>query len=166
MISGMSTLTLVHVAISLIGILSGFVVAFGLIGGKRLDGWTAIFLLTTVLTSVTGFLFFPLNPFLPSHIVGIISLVMLLIAILARYSFHLSGAWRRIYVITAMIGFYLNFFVLVIQTFNKTPALKGFGPPNPKPPFLIAQVAALLLFAVLTIYAVKRFHDEPPLRHD
>ncbi len=162
MISGMPPLTLAHVVISLIGILSGFIVAFGLIGGKRLDGWTAIFLLTTALTSITGFLFFPLNPFLPSHIVGIISLIVLLVAILARYSFHLSGAWRRIYVITAMIAFYLNFFVLIIQTFNKTPALKAFAPPNPKPPFLIAQVAGLLLFIVLTIYATKRFHNEPP----
>jgi hypothetical protein len=166
MISAMPPLTIVHVVISLIGILSGFVVAFGLIGGKRLDGWTAIFLLTTVLTSVTGFIFFPLNPFLPSHVVGIISLVVLLVAILARYSFHLSGAWRRIYVITAMIAFYLNFFVLIIQIFKKTPALKGFAPPDPKPPFLIAQVAALLLFVVLTIYAVIRFQNEPPSRRD
>jgi hypothetical protein len=94
--------------------------------------------------------------------VGIISLVILLIAILARYSFHLSGAWRRIYVITAMIAFYLNFFVLIIQTFKKTPALQAFAPPDPKPPFLIAQVAGLLLFIVLTIYAIKRFHNEPP----
>jgi hypothetical protein len=162
MISGMPTLTLVHVAISLIGILSGFVVAFGLIGGKRLDGWTAIFLLTTVLTSATGFLFFPLHPFLPSHIVGIISLVVLLIAILARYTFRLSAAWRRIYVITAMVAFYLNFFVLIIQTFNKTPALKQFAPPNSKPPFLIVQVVAFLMFAVLTIYAIKKFDNEPP----
>jgi hypothetical protein len=162
MISGMSTLTLVHVAISLIGILSGFIVAFGLIAGKRLNGWTAIFLVTTVLTSVTGFLFFPLNPFLPSHIVGIISLVVLLVAILARYTFRLSGAWRRIYVLTAMIAFYLNFFVLIIQTFKKTPALKAFAPPDTKPPFLVAQVAGLLLFIVLTIYAIRRFHNEPP----
>jgi hypothetical protein len=162
MISGMPPLTLAHVVISLIGILSGFIVAFGLIGGKRLDGWTAIFILTTALTSITGFLFFPLSPFLPSHKVGIISLVALLIAILARYSFRLSGAWRRIYVIAAMIAFYLNFFVLIIQTFIKTPALKAFAPPNPKPPFLIAQVVGLLLFIVLTIYAIKRFHNEPP----
>ncbi|MFZ0818947.1 MAG: hypothetical protein WAM91_02690 [Candidatus Acidiferrales bacterium] len=162
MISGMSTLTLVHVAISLAGILSGFIVVFGLIAGKRLDGWTAIFLVTTVLTSVTGFLFFPINPFLPSHIVGIISLVVLLVAILARYTFHLSGAWRRIYVITAVIAFYLNFFVLIIQTFKKVPALKAFAPPDPKPPFLIAQVAGLVLFVVLAIYAVIKFQNEPP----
>jgi hypothetical protein len=162
MISGMPTLILVHVAISLIGILTGFIVAFGLIAGKRLNGWTAIFLLTTVLTSVTGFVFFPIHPFLPSHIVGTISLVVLLVAILARYTFRLSGAWRRIYVITAMIAFYLNFFVLIIQTFKKTPALQAFAPPDTKPPFLIAQVVGLLLFIVLTIYAIRRFHNEPP----
>src|SRR5271169_3237485 len=162
MISGMSTLTRVHVAISLIGILTGFIVVFGLIAGKRLNGWTAIFLVTTVLTSVTGFLFFPINPFLPSHIVGIISLVVLLVAILARYTFRLSGAWRRIYVITAVIAFYLNFFVLIIQTFKKVPALKAFAPPDPKPPFFIAQVAGLVLFVVLAIYAVIKFQNEPP----
>jgi len=161
MFSGMSGLTLVHVVISLIGILSGFIVVFGLIAGKRLNGWTAIFLGTTVLTSVTGFVFFPLNPFLPSHIVGIISLVVLLVAILARYTFHLSGAWRRIYVVTAMMAFYLNFFILIIQAFKKVPALKGFAPPDPKPPFLIAQIAGLLLFIALTIYAVRGFHNEP-----
>jgi hypothetical protein len=161
MISGMSTLTLVHVGVSLIGILSGFIVAFGLIAGKRLDGWTAIFLLTTVLTSLSGFVFFPVRPFLPSHVVGTISLVLLAVAILARYSFRLSGAWRRIYVISAMIAFYLNFFVLIVQGFMKVPALKALAPTRSEPPFLIAQVAGLILFIVLTVFAVIRFHNEP-----
>src|SRR5271154_3745642 len=122
MILGMSlsTFTLVHVIISLVGIGSGFIVLYGLLTGKRLDGWTALFLATTVATSVTGF-FFPFDHLLPSHKVGIISLVVLAIAIVARYALHLAGAWRRIYVITAIIALYLNVFVLVVQSFEKVP---------------------------------------------
>src|SRR5467141_3875326 len=103
MILGMTTFTFVHVVLSLMGILSGFVVVFGLLGGKRLDGWTALFLVTTVLTSVTGFLF-PFHKFLPSHGVGIVSLLVLAVAVLARYAFHLAGAWRRTSVAPAMIA--------------------------------------------------------------
>ncbi len=112
MILGMttSTFTFVHVLLSLVGIGSGFVVVFGLLTGKRLDGWTALFLATTVATSVTGFLF-PFDHLLPSHKVGIISLVVLAVAILARYAFHLTGAWRRVYVISALVALYLNVFV-------------------------------------------------------
>src|SRR5271167_2262010 len=114
----LSTFTLVHVIISLVGIVSGIIVLFGLLSAKRLDSWTGLFLLTTVLTSVTGF-GFPFTHLLPSHIVGIISLVALAIAILARYSFHMAGAWRGIYVVTAMLGLYFNVFVLVFQSFEK-----------------------------------------------
>src|SRR6266480_1652232 len=123
MIFGMaaSTFTLVHVMISLVGIVSGFVVVFGLLTGKRLDRWTALFLTTTVLTSVTGF-GFPFDQLLPSHKVGIISLVALAIAIVARYALHLTGAWRRTYVISAALALYLNVFVLVVQSFEKAPA--------------------------------------------
>src|SRR5439155_8179662 len=96
--------------ISLVGIGSGFVVIFGLLAGKRLDGWTALFLVTTVATSVTGF-GFPFDHLLPSHKVGIISLAVLAVAILARYAFHLAGGWRRIYVISAVTALYLNVFV-------------------------------------------------------
>jgi len=110
MILGMTTFTFVHVVLSLIGIFSGFVVVFGLLAGKRLDGWTALFLVSTVATSVTGFLF-PFHRFLPSHGVGILSLLVLAIAILARYPLHLAGAWRRIYAVTAVISLYLNVFV-------------------------------------------------------
>src|ERR1700704_1194849 len=119
----MTTLTLVHVIISLIGIGSGFVVMFGMMSAKRLDGWTATFLASTVATSVTGF-FFPFHKLMPSHIVAIISLVVLAIAIVARYPRHLQGPWRAIYAITAVIALYLNTFVLVAQLFNKVPALK------------------------------------------
>ena len=159
MILGMTTFTFVHVVLSLIGIFSGFVVAIGLIGGKRLDGWTELFLLTTVLTSVTGFLF-PFHGFLPSHGVGIVSMVMLAVAILARYGRHLEGSWRRAYVITAMISLYLNVFVLVAQLFQKVPALKAIAPTQSEPSFLVAQVVVLALFVILTIVAAKGFRSE------
>src|SRR6478672_7896769 len=123
MMLGMSlaAFTLLHVIISLVGIVSGFIVVFGMLSAKRLDAWTGLFVLTTVLTSVTGF-GFPFTHLLPSHKVGIISLVVLAIAILARYSFHMAGKWRWIYVVTAMIALYLNVFVLVVQSFEKVPA--------------------------------------------
>lgn len=160
MILGMTTFTLVHVVLSLLGIFSGFVVAVGLMGGKRFDGWTGLFLVTTALTSVTGFLF-PFHKFLPSHGVGIVSMVMLAVAILARYGRHLAGAWRGTYVITAMISLYLNVFVLVAQLFQKVPALKAMAPAQSEPPFLIAQVMVMALFVVLTILAAKGFRNEP-----
>src|SRR5712664_2852657 len=120
MIVGMttSTFTLVHVLISLVGIASGLVVVFGLLTGKRVDGWTALFLVTTAATSVTGF-GFPFDHLLPSHKVGIISLVVLAVAILARYGVHLAGAWRWIYVVSASLVLYLNVFVAVVQAFLK-----------------------------------------------
>lgn len=155
----MAALTLVHVAISLIGIFSGLVVAFGLLTAKRLDGWTAVFLVSTVLTSVTGF-FFPFHKFLPSHGVGILSLVVLALAIAARYVFHLAGGWRRTYVITAMIALYLNVFVLVVQLFQKIPALKELAPTQSEPPFKFTQLAVLTLFVLLTILAAIKFRTE------
>ena len=160
MISGISTFTLVHVAISLIGILSGLIVAFGLLSAKRLDGTTAVFLITTVLTSVTGY-FFPYHGFKPSYAVGAISLVVLAIAIFARYSRHVAGGWRRSYVITAMIALYLNCFVLVAQLFMKVPALNALAPTGSEPPFLISQIIVMLIFIVWTVFAVKKFHPVP-----
>jgi len=147
MIFGMttSTFTFVHVLLSLVGIGSGFIVFFGLLTGKRLDGWTAVFLATTVATSVTGF-GFPFDHLLPSHIVGIVSLVVLAVAIPARYAYHLSGAWRWIYVICASIALYLNVFVAVVQSFLKVPALKAIAPTQPEPPFLVTQFVVLALF--------------------
>jgi hypothetical protein len=158
-ILGMSTgtYTLLHVLISLVGIGSGLVVMFGFLTGKRFDGWTALFLITTVLTSVTGF-GFPVDHLLPSHVVAILSLVVLAVAILARYAFHLSGAWRSTYVVTASIALYLNVFVLVVQTFMKVPAVHALAPTQKEPPFLIAQVIVMLIFIGFTILAVKKFH--------
>lgn len=158
----MTTLTLVHVVISLIGIFSGFVVVFGLLSSKRLDGWTALFLVTTVLTSVTGFLF-PIHGLTPGLVLGVISLVMLAVAILARYALHLAGVWRKIYVITAVISLYLNVFVLIAQAFMKVPALKALAPTGSEPPFLISQVVVMVLFIVLTIFAAIKFRNDSAL---
>lgn len=162
MIFGMSTetFTLLHVLISLVGIASGFIVMYGFFTGKTLDGWTAVFLTTTVLTSVTGF-GFPFDHLLPSHKVGIISLVILAVAIPARYIFHLAGSWRGVYVVGAATALYLNVFVAVVQSFLKVPALKALAPTQKEPPFLIAQLVVLLVFVGLTIMATKRFHAEP-----
>jgi len=156
MIFGMTPLTFIHVAISLLAILSGVAVLFGLLGSKRTDGWTAFFLATTVLTSVTGY-FFPFHKLLPSHIIGAISLVVLAIAIIARYSKQIAGSWRNIYVISAMIAFYLNVFVLIAQAFMKAPALHKLAPTQSEPPFLVAQSVVMVVFIVLTVFAVKRF---------
>ncbi len=162
MILGMSTATytLLHVLISLIGIGSGFIVLYGFFTGKRLDLWNLIFLVTTVATSVTGF-GFPFDHLLPSHKLGIMSLVVLAIAIPARYAFHLAGAWRRMYVITASIALYFNVFVLVAQSFMKVPSLKALAPTQEEPPFLIAQLVVLLIFIGLTIVAARRFRVDP-----
>jgi len=157
MILGMttSTFTLVHVLLSLAGIGSGFIVVYGFLTGKRLDGWTAIFLATTALTSLTGFLF-P-EHLLPSHVVGVISLVVLAVAILARYALHMAGAWRWIYVVCAVLALYLNSFVAVVQSFLKVPVLKALAPTQKEPPFLVAQLAVMVLFIVLGTFAVKKF---------
>ena len=159
MILGMTTFTFVHGVISLVGILSGLVVLFGLIAGKRLDGWTALFLITTVATSVTGFMF-PFHKLLPSHVVGAISLVVLAIAILARYSRHLAGGWRPTYVISAVIALYLNVLVLIVQLFEKVAALNAMAPTQSELPFKITQVVVMALFVVLGIFAAKGFREQ------
>ena len=154
----LSTFTLVHVIISLIGIVSGFIVLFGLFGSHRLPGMTALFLITTILTSVTGFLF-PFDKLLPSHMVGIVSLIVLAIACFALYVMKLSGPWRWIYTLTAMIALYLNVFVLVIQSFLKIGPLHALAPSVPpnEPPFALVQGIVLVFFVVAIIGAVRRF---------
>jgi hypothetical protein len=155
----LATFTFVHVLISLVGIGTGFVVAYGLLTARRFDRTTAVFLVTTVLTSVTGF-GFPFDHLLPSHKVGILSLVILAVAIPARYLFHLAGAWRWIYVVGAMLALYFNVFVLVVQGFLKVPALHALAPTGQEPPFAVAQGLVLLVFIGLTVFAVRKFH--PP----
>lgn len=164
MILGMSlaAFTKSHVIISLIGIVSGIVVMFRLLGSRRSPGWTALFLLTTILTSATGFLF-PFTQLLPSHMIGIVSLVLLAIACLALYGMKFAGPWRWIYVVTAMVSLYLNIFVLIIQGFLKVPALHALAPsvPPAEPPFAVAQGLALLFFILVIIGAVRRFRPPP-----
>jgi hypothetical protein len=156
---GMSTATFtaLHVLISFIGIGSGLVVIWVLFSGKCLDGITATFLVTTVLTSVTGF-GFHVEHLLPSHIVGLISLVLLAAAIFARYVFHLAGSWRWIYVVGSATALYLNILVLVIQSFLKVPALHALAPEGKEPPFLVVQVVVLAIYVGATVLAAKRFH--------
>ena len=151
-----STFTAVHVLISFVGIGSGVIVLYGLLKSRAYDGATAIYLGSTALTSLTGFLF-PVEHVLPSHIVGVISLVLLAAAIVARYVFHLGGAWRWIYVVCTVTAFYLNVFVAVIQSFLKIPALHALAPTQKEPPFLIAQLAVLALFVILGTLAVRKF---------
>jgi hypothetical protein len=161
MVLGMSlsTFTAVHVAISLIGIVSGFIVMYGFLVGKRLDAWTGLFLSSTILTSATGYLF-PFEHLLPSHILGVLSLIALAIAVLARYAKHMAGAWRAVYVVTACIALYFNVFVLVVQSFLKVPSLQQLAPKGSEPPFAIAQGTVLIVFVALTTFAVKKFHPE------
>jgi hypothetical protein len=150
-----ATFTTIHVIISLIGIIAGFVVFSGFIRAERLDGWNALFLLMTVLTSVTGFMF-PNTTVTPAMIVGGISLVLLAIAIIARYPFRYAGSWRWVYVVTAAIAQYLNFMVLIIQSFQKLGPLHALAPTQSEPPFLIVQGVTLVLFVVFGILAVRR----------
>jgi hypothetical protein len=158
MILGLTTsiYTMAHVLLSLVGIVSGLVVLAGLIAAQRREGWTALFLATTVATSVTGF-GFPFDHLLPSHIVGILSLAVLALAILARYPLGLAGAWRRVYVVCAVVALYFNVFVLVVQAFLKVPALHALAPTQAEPPFAVAQGLVLVLFVALGTLAAKRF---------
>jgi hypothetical protein len=167
MILGMSlsAFTNVHVVISLIGIVAGIIVMFGMLGSNRMPGLTAIFLLFTILTSATGFLIPPLvtEKLLPSHIIGALSLVLLAVACIALYGAKLSGASRWIYALTALLALYLNVFVLVIQSFLKIPALTALAPGNPPsgPVFAVVQGVVLVLFVLFIIGAIRRFRPMP-----
>jgi hypothetical protein len=147
----------IHVILSLVGILTGFVVLYGLVTGVSPSGWTAIFLATTILTSVTGF---PLPPFGfdPPRAVGVISLVLLALAVAALYAFRLAGSWRWIYVAAAVAALYLNVFVAVVQAFQKLPLLHALAPTQSEPPFLVSQIVVLAAFVALGVVAAMRFH--------
>ncbi len=150
-------LTLIHVLISLMGIASGFGAIAGMLAGRVFRIWTAVFLATTVATSVTGF-FFPFRGFLPAHGLGIISLVALAIAIYALYVRRLVGAWRVSYVVSAVVAQYLNFLVLIVQMFAKVPEMKALAPTQTEPPFMVTQLVALAVFVVLGLLSLKKFH--------
>jgi hypothetical protein len=156
---GITTFTLLHVLVSLVGLVAGLVAVGGLLSGRRLDGWTATFLVTTVLTNVSGFAF-PFVRFLPSHGVGIVSLLILPVVILALYGKRLAGRWRTIYVVGAVAALYLNAFVLVAQLFLRTPALRALAPTQQEPPFLFTQLFVLAMFVVLGRAALRGFAAE------
>ena len=156
MIFGITTFTLIHVVLSLVGIFAGLVVVGGLMSGRRLDGWTGLFLFTTVLTNVTGF-GFPFVTLLPGHIVGGISLVVLAVTLAALYWKHLAGSWRTAYVVTAVLALYLNVFILVVQLFRRIPALLAASPTQKEPPFVVTQVLTLALFVWLGRAALRGF---------
>ena len=134
---------------------------YGMLSSKHWDGWTTLFLTTTVATSVTGFLF-PAHRFTPGHAVGILSLILLTFSILGRYRYGLAGGWRRTYAITAVTALYLNVFVLIVQLFEKVPGLRALAPTQSEPPFQATQLSVLVIFAVLAILAPIKFHIEPP----
>jgi hypothetical protein len=152
----------IHVAISLIALVAGLIVVYGLLSSRRLlSGWTELFLVTIILTSVTGF---PLPPFGldPPRMVGILSLILLAVTLVALYVFRVSGPWRWIFVVAAMTALYLDAFVGVIQAFAKIPFLHELAPTGSEPPFLIVQVVVLAIFVVLGFLAVRRFHPPKP----
>jgi len=152
--------TIIHTFISLVAIFTGLVVVFGMLAGNRLDGWTKWFLITAVATTVTGF-FFPFHGFTPAIGLGIISLPFLALTIYARYSKQLTGAWRGIYAIGAVICLYFNLFVLVVQSFQKAPVLHALAPTQTESPFKLAQLVVLAISALLCIVALIRFRPEP-----
>jgi len=156
MILGMSlgTFTLIHVLISLVAIASGIVVVYGFLTNQRFERLTAVFLVMTGLTSLTGFLF-PFTSATPAIKLGIISLGVLAIAVVTRYLLHLT--WRKTFVIATCMALYFNVFVFVVQSFEKVPSLRAIAPTQKEPPFAVAQGFVLLLFMVLTTFAVKRF---------
>jgi hypothetical protein len=152
--------TIIHTLISLVAIFTGLVVVFGMLARDRLDGWTKWFLVTAVATTITGF-FFPFHGFTPAIGLGIISLPFLALTIFARYPKHLAGPWRWIYVIGAAICLYFNLFVLVVQLFEKVPALHAMAPTQTEPQFKLTQLVVLLISALFAIIAAIRFHPAP-----
>jgi len=155
----MTTFTFVHVVLSLVGIGSGVVVLYGMIRGKRMDSGTALFLATTILTSLTGF-FFPFHGVTPGIVVGIVSIVVLAAACYGRYVRHMAGAWRPVYVIGATVALYFNVVVLIIQLFEKVAGLKAVAPTQSEPPFIVTQLVVIAAFGVAGFLAVKRFRFE------
>jgi hypothetical protein len=162
MIFDITTFTLIHTLISLVAIVAGLVVVGGLVAGARLDGWTGLFLVTTALTSITGF-GFPFTRLLPSHYIGILSLVLMVPVIIARYRKHLEGTWRGVYVVGSVLVLYLNLFVLVDQLFRRIPALIVLAPTHKEAPYVVTQLLVMALFGILGIAAFRRFRPHPVL---
>jgi len=158
MILGMTTatFTLVHVLISLLGIGSGLVVMYGFFIAKKLDRWTIVFLVTTAATSLTGFAF-PNEHITPGIVIGVLSLIVLTIAVIARYGRQLKGWSRPVYVVSTAVALYFNVFVFVVQSFEKVPSLRALAPTQKEPPFAVAQGLVLVLFVTAMVFALRRF---------
>jgi hypothetical protein len=154
--SALSTFTLIHIALSLVGIFTGLVVFWGLLTGRKLNSLTAVFLATTAATSLTGFCYFPFLGFTPGQAFGILSMVLLAFAVYGRNIRSLSGVWGRVYVATAIAALYLNVFVLIVQMFQKVPALRALAPTGSEPPFFIAQGIVFVIFLGLGIRATLK----------
>jgi hypothetical protein len=154
--------TIIHTLISLVAIFTGLIVVFGMLGARRLPGWTKWFVITAVATTITGF-FFPFHGFTPAIGLGIISLPFLALTIFARYPKHLAGSWRWIYVIGAVICLYFNLFVLVVQLFEKVPALHALAPTQTESPFKTTQLSVLVISSLVCIVAAIRFRPQPAL---
>ena len=154
-----STFTVVHVLISLLGIVSGLVVMYGLLTANRLERWTTLFLVSTAATNITGFLF-PFKGVTPGIVIGILSLIVLAVAVIGRYALNLNGAWRPIYIVAASVALYFNVFVFVVQSFEKIPQLRSLAPTQKEPPFEVAQLLVLLIFVIVTGFALKRFRPD------
>ena len=152
----MSTFTWVHTALSVAALIAGLIVVIGLFTSKTLGGWTAIFLATAIATSATGF-GFPFQSFGASHWIGVISLVVLVLAVLARYVLHYAGAWRWLYAVCIVVAFYFLVFVLIAQAFKKVPALAALAPTLSEPPFAIAQLVAMVIFVVIAVATARKF---------
>jgi hypothetical protein len=152
----MTTFTAIHVLLSLISLLSGLVVLFGLLTANAMSGWTVLFLLATLATVVTGF-FFPIHRFTPALGVGLLSMYILAATIAARYRFHLAGIWRPIYIVGAVTALYFNSFVLIVQAFLKIPGLRSLAPTGSDTPFLIVQGVTLAFYLVTGFLAVRAF---------
>src|SRR2546430_538474 len=148
--------TIIHTLISLVAIFTGFVVLFGLLAGNRLDGWTKWFLITALATTVTGF-FFPFQGMTPAIKLGIISSVVLVVTIYARYAKHLAGAWRWIYAVGAVLTLYFNVFVGIVQSFEKIPALNAMAPTQTEQPLKLTQLSVLGLIILLGFVGAIRF---------
>ena len=154
-----STFTVVHVLISLLGIVSGLVVMYGLLTANRLERWTTLFLVSTAATNITGFLF-PFKGVTPGIVIGVLSLILLAVAVIGRYALNLNGAWRPIYIVAASVALYFNIFVFVVQSFEKIPQLRSLAPTQKEPPFEVAQLLVLLIFVIVTGFALKRFRPD------
>jgi hypothetical protein len=152
--------TQIHVAISVIAIAAGLITVRGMLAARMFSAVTALFLITTMLTSLTGFLF-PFHGMTPGIVIGILSVILLLIAMLALYAFHLVGAWRWIYVVTSIMALWFNVFVFIVQSFEKVPSLHALAPTQSEPPFKIAQLLFLVIFVILGIFSVRTFHPAP-----